>query len=66
MLSTTTVTHMLQYRILYYHVGLRGPELDAEQHYRHTYAALQMILSSHGPLKLEMEMDTTTVTHVLK
>ncbi len=48
MLSTTTVTHMLQYRIQYHHVDLLRPEVDVEHHYNHTYAAIQVTLSSRG------------------
>jgi hypothetical protein len=48
MLSTTTVTHMLQYGTLNHYVGLRKPKLDVEQHHSHTYSAIQDIVFSHG------------------
>ncbi len=52
MLSTTTFTHMLKYRILYYHVGLRRPEVDVEHHYSHTYCMLKYrILYYHVGLR---------------
>ncbi len=57
MLSTTTVTHKLQYRIMYYHVGLRRPKVDVEHHYSHTYTAIQDNVYHVGLRRPEVDVE---------
>jgi hypothetical protein len=58
MLSTTKVTHMLQYRIQYHHVGLRRLEVDGEHCTKVTHMLQYRIQYHHvGPRRPEVDVE---------